>query len=240
MTGLPESAHAAKWVWLDVPQRRREQDRPLDSRVQAVHERQIRPERPAHQPDVRQVVELGVLDRGSDVEPLPHSIVERSLTGSLNAGRATRVEPQDGDSGEGRQPIGRLAEEVAVHHPAMGRQRMQADHRGDGIASPAGRSQRASGRCPHHGRASSPMSFSPSAVSNVMGSRRAGRTEFPRMGSGISSSSPSKRCASDAALPEHPCSTGPSRPATQPCAAWPSGSVGCSRGRCTPWSMRRR
>ena len=51
-------------------QGRGEQDRTLDRRVAAVHERELGAERPADEPAARQVAELGELDRGRDVELL--------------------------------------------------------------------------------------------------------------------------------------------------------------------------
>ena len=109
-------------------QRWRQQDRPDHSWVVAVHQRQIGAERPADEPDRRQICELGVLDGGRHVQGLAPALVEGALTGALDTPGAAGIEPEYRDPGERRQPECRLAEDVAVHHPAVGRQRMKADH----------------------------------------------------------------------------------------------------------------
>ena len=53
-----------------------------------------------------------------------------SLRAALRRG-SPGVEAQHGQVGQRRQPVRRLAEQVAVHHAAGGRQRMQADQRRD-------------------------------------------------------------------------------------------------------------
>lgn len=108
-------------------QRRGEQDRPDDGRVAAVLEGEVRAERPAEQPDVRQLVELGVLDGGGDVEALADRVVEGPLAGAAHAAGPPGVEAEHRQVGQGRQTPRRLAEHVAVHHPAVRRQRVQAD-----------------------------------------------------------------------------------------------------------------
>ena len=90
--------------------------------------------------------------------------------------RAPGVEPQHREVGQGRQPPGRLAQHVAVHHAAVGGQRVQADQGGH-----RGRSA---------GSASSPTRRRPSAVCSSMSSRRAGRIELARIGGLTGSVSP--------------------------------------------------
>jgi len=41
------------------------------------------------------------------------------------------VEPENRQIGQRRQAVGGLAEQMAVHHPAVGRQRVHTDHRCD-------------------------------------------------------------------------------------------------------------
>src|SRR4249919_1698989 len=82
-------------------------------------------------PNVWLVVELGVLDGGGHVVLLPHRVVEGALAGALLAPRAARVEAEHRDARQRRQPEGRLAVHVAVHHAAVGGQRVQADEGGD-------------------------------------------------------------------------------------------------------------
>jgi hypothetical protein len=115
-------------------QRRRQQDQTLDGGVETVHERQVGAERPPDQPDVGEVGELGVLDGRRDVELLVLGVVELAAAGALDAAGAAGVEPQHGDAGERGEPVRRLAEQVAVHHAAVSRQRVQADHRGHRVA----------------------------------------------------------------------------------------------------------
>jgi hypothetical protein len=102
-----------------------------------VHQRQVGAERPTQQPPVRQgrvLVELGQLDRGRDVEPLPHTLVERALAGAGRRRGASGVEPQHRHAGESGQPVGRLPDHVAVHEATVGRQRVQGHQRRDRVA----------------------------------------------------------------------------------------------------------
>jgi len=78
-------------------------------------------------------VVLGVLEGSGEVVPLALTRVELALTGSLQAAGAPGVEAQHGQTRERRQPPGRLAEQVAVHHAAVRRQRMEADQSGDRV-----------------------------------------------------------------------------------------------------------
>jgi len=110
-------------------QRRREQDRALDRRIGAVHERELGAERPTDEPPVRQVVELGVLDRGRDVVLLTDAALEHPAARATRRRRAAGVEPEHRDVREGGQPPGGLAEDVRVHVAAVRRQRVQGDQR---------------------------------------------------------------------------------------------------------------
>ena len=92
----------------------------------------------------------------------PTAAVERALAGAAHARRAPGVEAQHGQPGQRRQPPGRLAEDVAVHHAAVGGQRVQADQGGHRLAG-------------RPGRASSPTRVRPSAVCSSMSSRRGGQ-----------------------------------------------------------------
>jgi hypothetical protein len=123
-------------------QRRRQQDRALDHRVQPVHERELGTEGPADQPRVRQVTELGELDGGVHVEALAAALVEGALAGAARAGRAAGVEPEHGDVGQRRQPPGRLAQHVRVHVAAVRGQRVQGDQGRGGCARGAVRVDR--------------------------------------------------------------------------------------------------
>ena len=73
----------------------------------------------------RVVGELRSLDGRRDVVPLPHRVVEHPVAGAVRRGRAPRVEAEYGDAGERREAVGGLADHVAVHEPAMRRQRVQ-------------------------------------------------------------------------------------------------------------------
>lgn len=118
------------------PQRWAEQDDPVDGRVKAVHEGQVRPERPAEKPATgqhRPLVELGELDRGSDVIPFGLREVERALRGSPGGGGSACVEPEDRKIGHRRQAVSGLLEDVAVHEATMGGQRMQRHQRRDRV-----------------------------------------------------------------------------------------------------------
>ncbi len=92
---------------------------------------------------------------------------KRALAGAPHTRRAPRVEPQHGQVGQGRQPPGRLAENVAVHHPAVRGQRVQADQRGHR------RPVQRPGQLPDQ----------PQTVGggSSISSRRAGRIEFARI-----------------------------------------------------------
>ena len=119
-----------------VPQGRAEQDDPLDRRVVAVHQSEVGAERPPEQPAVYQrrvLGELGELDRRGDVEAFVSGLVEAALGRPSRGGRATGVEPQDGDVGQRRETVGRLLQEVTVHEAAVGGQRVQGDQGGDRI-----------------------------------------------------------------------------------------------------------
>ena len=112
-------------------QRRADEQRALDRRVAAVAQRQVRAERPAQQPQVRQVLGLREVQRRGDVEALGLPRVERALARAVLAAGAPRVEAQHRQPGQGREPPGGLAQQVAVHHPALRGQRVQADQRRD-------------------------------------------------------------------------------------------------------------
>ena len=115
-----------------------------------------------------QVVELGVLDRGGHVVPLPLAVVEGALAGALHARGAPGVEAQHRDARPAR----------AAGTPPCGRRGCPSSRR----ASAAGAGRPASPPAPGpSGRASSPTRDSPSAVCRVIASRRAGRTEFARI-----------------------------------------------------------
>ena len=68
------------------------------------------------------------------VEGLRAAAVERALARSARRRRAAGVEPQHGEVGQGGQPSGGLAEDVRVHEPAGGGQRMQRHERRDRLA----------------------------------------------------------------------------------------------------------
>ena len=74
-------------------------------------------------------MELGVLEGRGHVVPLPHGVVERALAATLDAPRAAGVEAEDRDVRERGEAERGLAVDVAVHHPAVGGQRVQADER---------------------------------------------------------------------------------------------------------------
>ncbi len=83
---------------------------------------------------IRQPASDDLGDRGSQVEPLAARLVEGALAGARHARGSSRVEPQHGDSRQRRQSPRHLAVDVAVHHPAVGGERVDADERRDGIA----------------------------------------------------------------------------------------------------------
>ena len=143
-------------------QRRAEQDRALDGRVVAVHQRQVGAERPAQQP-------AGAAGRGTRRTRSPPRRRTARHRASSNAPslvparrrRAAGVEPQHGDVGQGGQPVGRLAEDVAVHEAAVRGQRVQASpawRPGRGPAAARARRRgsarpRCAARCPRGGPA---------------------------------------------------------------------------------------
>ena len=108
-----------------VPQGWAEQDHADDAGVHAVHQGQVGAEAPAEQPRRRQVQGLDQVQGCGDVVVLVDSVAESALAGPLRAGGAAGVEAEHGDVREGWQPVGELLQDVAVHHPAVRRQRMQ-------------------------------------------------------------------------------------------------------------------
>ena len=154
-------------------QRRREQDRALDRRVAAVHERRARcrtTSRPAsgrgRSWNSANSIAAATSNRSAD------AAVERAAAGPARARRAARVEPQHGQ----------VRRAPAAATPPCGRRASPCSRR----ASAAGAGSRASppGARRRRGRASSPTSVSPSAVCSSTSSRRAGRTVSDRMGLG--------------------------------------------------------
>jgi hypothetical protein len=113
------------------PQRRAQQDRARHARVAAVHERQVRAEAPADEPDPRQVEGLHEVQGRGHVVLLGHTAAVRALAGALGRAGAAGVEPQHREVGERRQPVRHLLQQVAVHHPAVGGQGVQAHQGGD-------------------------------------------------------------------------------------------------------------
>ena len=69
-------------------------------------------------------------DCGSQITGFPLGVVECTFAGSSRTRCAPRVEPQDSDIRERGEPPRHLAEEVTVHHAAVGRQRVHTDDRG--------------------------------------------------------------------------------------------------------------
>ena len=115
-------------------QRRGQQDRALNRRVIAPLERQLGAERPAQQPQPRQALRGAPGDGGGYVVAFGLAAPELALAAAPLRGGAPGVEPEHGQVGEGGQAVGRLAEHVAVHHPALGGQRVQADEGGHRVA----------------------------------------------------------------------------------------------------------
>ena len=76
------------------------------------------------------------VERGQQVQPFAWPPSKAALAGPRRARRPAGVEAQHGQPGERGQPPRRLAQHVAVHHPAVRRQRMEADERGDRCADP--------------------------------------------------------------------------------------------------------
>ena len=62
------------------------------------------------------------------------TVTELALAATTVRGRAAGIEPEDRQVGQGWQPVRGLAQQVAVHHAALRRQRMQADQGRDGRA----------------------------------------------------------------------------------------------------------
>ena len=111
-------------------QRRRDQDRALHRRIQAPLQRQLAAERPAEQPQPGQPGGHAPGDGRGHVVPFRFAAAELPAAAPAFGGGATGVEAQHRQAGHGRQPVGRLAQQVAVHHAAVRRQRVQADQGG--------------------------------------------------------------------------------------------------------------
>src|SRR5579863_647357 len=73
----------------------RDQDRALHGRVIPPHQRQLRAERPAGQPQPRQPRRDAVADRGGHILAFGLAATELTVAGALLRRGATRVEPQD-------------------------------------------------------------------------------------------------------------------------------------------------
>ena len=108
-------------------QRRRDQDRPLHRRVVTPPQHEFRAERPAHQPQSRQPGIPAPGNGGGQVIAFGLTLVEGALATAMIRRGAAGVEPEHGQIRHGRQAIGRLAQQVAVHHPAVRGQRVYAD-----------------------------------------------------------------------------------------------------------------
>ena len=119
---------AAELVVGGEPQRRREQDRAGDagSTLPYLSTRSVPNDQPTSH-GIGQAPTGALGDRGRQVEPLAARVVERALAGARRARRAAGVEAQHREVGQRRQPPGRLAQDVAVHHAAVRGQRVQAD-----------------------------------------------------------------------------------------------------------------
>ena len=169
---------------LGVPQRRRQQDGPAtDGSRPYISVRSVPNDQPTSQMLGRSA-NSAYSTAAATSNRSPTAVVERALARALHAGRAAGVEPQHRDVGQRRQPVGRLAEQVAVHHAAVGGQRVQADHRGHRVAL----------------RRQCELAHQAQPVGRLQRDRvrRAGRTELPRIRSvmSLSASWPSTRCAS--------------------------------------------
>ena len=68
-----------------------------------------------------------------DVERFVPTTVEGSLAGSSRGGRASGVEPQNREVRESGQTTGRLPEDMGVHEPARGGERMTGHQGGDRV-----------------------------------------------------------------------------------------------------------
>jgi len=101
--------------------------------IAPVLQHQLCAERPTHQPGVREGSRRDEVHGGGDVERFVPTTVEGSLAGSSRGGRASGVEPQNREVRESGQTTGRLPEDMGVHEPARGGERMTGHQGGDRV-----------------------------------------------------------------------------------------------------------
>jgi hypothetical protein len=116
-----ESVHRGSMQW------RGQQDEPGNVVIRRVIECDLSAERPPDNPGIGQTALANESQCCFEIKPFVHTVTESAVRRPARARHSAEIEPEDSEVGEGRKAVRRLANDVRVHEPTRGRERVKKE-----------------------------------------------------------------------------------------------------------------